>query len=159
MTWTDPLSERTVLELVDEMRARCGVADDRIVVAGLSDGATAVWSLLARHPERFRAGLAVSGSPRIEWAGAGATPVYAIHGRADAVTPLAPTRAAVAALRLRGVAAELVVVEDAAHEDTDRFVEPLRAAGVWLHSVWDVGGSGATANASDPSDREVSGLL
>jgi predicted peptidase len=136
--WTDPQSERAALELVDVVREQYGVASHRVVAAGLSDGATAAWHLLARHPERFCAAIAVAGSPQLDWMhGWRGGPVYAIHSRADAVMPLAATRAAVGMLRIRGVQAELVVVEDADHHDTSRFSEPLRTAASWLRAAWE----------------------
>ncbi|MGE0449287.1 MAG: hypothetical protein AB7Q29_06870 [Vicinamibacterales bacterium] len=139
--WFEPSSESAVLELVDVIRRTCDVAPHAIVAAGLSDGATAAWGLVARHPEMFCAAAVAAGSPDAAIVEAwGSAPVFAVHSRADTIVPLAPTRAAVALLRLRGVAAELVVVEDAAHGDTARLIDSMRAAVPWLRTVLETAG-------------------
>ena len=55
-------------------------------------------------------------------------PVYAIHAGADELLSLAATRQWVDALTQQGTDASLEVFADVTHCETQRFLEPLRAA-------------------------------
>jgi predicted peptidase len=104
-----------------------------VVCTGFSMGGAGTWYLAGRHPDRFTAAIPIAGRPaELDFQ----VPVYVIHSRADQVMPLGPTEAYVARLKAAGRPAELVVVDGITHFQTDRFVEPLRAAIPWLERTW-----------------------
>jgi hypothetical protein len=61
---------------------------------------------------------------------------YVIHSRQDEVMPLEPIEKVVRRLKAKGVSVELVVLDGVTHYETSRFVEPLRAAVLWIEGVW-----------------------
>lgn len=65
--WLEPAGEAVVLELIDR-ELLAGRADaDRIYLAGHGSGATAALILASRHPQRFAAVAAWSGTPPPLW--------------------------------------------------------------------------------------------
>lgn len=135
--WQDAADEARVLFLMDHLAGSLAVDRRRVLCTGYSMGGTGTWHLVTRHPGRFTAAVPIAGRPPPEGPVAGAAvPVYAIHSRRDERIPLGPTEAYVATLRAQGADAQLVIVEDLTHFQTDRFVEPLRAALPWLRRVW-----------------------
>ena len=83
----------------------------RPLVTGFSQGGILSFALAAEHPQLIASAVPLAGwLPRPMWpaqAPAAAVPIVALHGDADRVLPIAPTRAAVAALRKLGMAVEL----------------------------------------------------
>jgi predicted peptidase len=133
-SWTDPISERVVLALLDYAVGNWPVDRRRIVVTGYSMGGIGTWFFASRHPEWFSAAVPVAGRP--EGDGDVRVPIYAIHGKRDEVIDLEPTRRAIERLRAKGVQVELVVVKRPSHYQTREFVEPLKAAVTWLRRLW-----------------------
>ncbi len=75
-----------------------GVPEDRVIIAGFSQGGAVTMELLTRRARRFRGGLVMSsylvGHPG-DWSSANEdTPVWFAHGRRDDVVPLSRGRAA-----------------------------------------------------------------
>jgi len=81
------------------------------VVTGFSQGGMLSFTLALRHGELFARAVPVAGwLPEPLWpavAPPGAAPIVALHGDADDVLPVAPTRAGVAHLRGLGLEVEL----------------------------------------------------
>jgi predicted peptidase len=87
--WTDPLSERAVLALLDHALKNWPVDPDRVVITGFSLGGGGTWHMIGRHPDRFSVAVPVAGWPSAELDGS--VPVYAIHGELDDRIEVEPT--------------------------------------------------------------------
>jgi predicted peptidase len=133
--WDDALDEGAVLALMDHLGETLAIDGKRVLCTGYSMGGVGTWYLASRHPDRFTAAIPIAGRPP---AGMDVkVPVYALHGRQDEVMPIGPTESLINHLSAGGADARLMVVNDATHYQTDRFVDPLRiAAGRWLRRVW-----------------------
>jgi len=98
----------------------------RPIVTGFSQGGIVAFTLAIRHPDQLGAVFPVSGwLPPPLWprepvrGGARRLPIHAIHGDADPVVPVAPTRRAVTHLASIGFAVSLREVPGARHERTE----------------------------------------
>jgi phospholipase/carboxylesterase len=98
-------SARAIAELVQRERAR-GIASERIVVGGFSQGAAMALHVGVRHPEPLAGILALSGYLVQDGALARerseanrSTPILMCHGLLDDVVPIGAGRASAAALR------------------------------------------------------------
>jgi predicted peptidase len=131
--WNDARDESAVLALMDHLTATLSIDRKRVLCTGYSMGGVGTWYMAGRHPDRFTAAIPIAGRPP---EGDFKVPVYAIHGRQDQVMPLGPTEAYIARLKTAGATAELVVLDGPTHFQTERFVEPLRAAVPWIQRVW-----------------------
>jgi len=139
--WTNPESEKAVLDLLDFMLANYPVDPDRVVLTGYSLGGMGTWYIASRNEARFSAAIPVAGAPRgtseQELRTFVELPLYAIHSRADTVVPLAPTEEAFTKLRSWEAAkVELKLAADVSHYNTPAFVPYLRETTAWLGEVW-----------------------
>lgn len=135
--WSEPGSERAVMELLDQVRTEYRIDPDRVLVAGFSLGGHGSWFMASEHPETFSAAVPMAGWAQPEWLEkVGAIPLYVIHARDDEVVPFAAAEEAVAAARAQGAPVEFVVVEELTHYDTAMYVTYLRDAVPWIRSVW-----------------------
>jgi len=132
--WTNEVSERAVLGLLQFAVQSWPVDQRRLVVTGYSMGGFGVWYLAKRHPGVFAAAVPIAGSPGDNRDVS--IPVYAIHGRRDEVVDLEPTRLAIEELEARGINAKLVIVKGPTHYETHRFAQPLKGAVEWLEQLW-----------------------
>jgi predicted peptidase len=136
--WWDERSDTALLQLIAAVREEFDVDPERIVLTGFSMGGMGTWAFAFAHPELFSAAIPMAGRPSPDVvAGWGSLPVFAIHGVEDEVVSIEPTREAIAALRGRGVNAELLEVPTFTHFQTPRFAEPMRAAVPWLRQLWE----------------------
>jgi len=136
-SWTNPTSEQHVLELLDYIEAQYNIDANKTLLTGYSMGAAGTWYLAPRHPERFKAALAMAGRPQADSATIGwTTPIYVIHSTADEVVPLESTQIAVKRLRSQGASVDLVVVDGITHYEISRYGPYLRAAIPWIQRVW-----------------------
>jgi predicted peptidase len=135
--WSEPGSDRAVMELLDHVRSEYRIDVDRILVTGFSLGGHGTWFMASEHPEIFSAAIPMAGWAQPDWLeNMGALPLYVIHARNDEVVPLAAAEEAVAAAEAKGVPVDLVVVESLTHYDTAGYVTYLREAVPWVQSVW-----------------------
>jgi predicted peptidase len=135
--WANPTSEQQVLELLDYIEAHYNIDANRTLLTGYSMGASGTWYLAPRHPERFKAALAMAGRPQadsttFDWK----TPLYLISSTADEVVPLDLTQVAVEQLQSQGVSIGLVVVNEITHYEIPRYGPHLRAAIPWIQRAW-----------------------
>jgi predicted peptidase len=105
-----------LMTILAQARREYAVDPSRLVLTGLSQGGHGAWVLGARHPELWSAVVPVCGYGAARWyrrgdfngsvaelaRGIKATPVWAFHGEADDVVPVAETRAIVEALKAAG---------------------------------------------------------
>jgi predicted peptidase len=105
-----------LVQMVAHARREYNVDPARLLLTGLSQGGHGAWVLGARHPELWAAVVPVCGYAGAGHDGAdvfrgsaadlagrlGGIPVWAFHGEADDVVPVAETRAMVEALKAAG---------------------------------------------------------
>ncbi|MCZ7581936.1 MAG: dienelactone hydrolase family protein [Deltaproteobacteria bacterium] len=60
-TWRAGKDEDALLAILDEVRAKYDVDDSRTAIAGYSSGAGMAFRMAVRHPDRFRACVAIGG--------------------------------------------------------------------------------------------------
>ncbi len=123
------LYDAAVMTLLAQVRREYAVDPERIVLTGLSQGGHGAWVLAARHPATWSAVVAVcgygparrrqpgvfDGTPAELAAAIGATPVWAFHGAADDVVPVAETRAMADALASAGGAPRVTIYPGVGH--------------------------------------------
>ncbi len=136
-SWSEPASEDAVMAALEWARGAFRIDPARTLLAGYSMGARGAWALAARHQDRFRAALVVSGHPpagaaEVDWR----IPIYVIHSRDDERLLLKPTADAVALLRARGADVRLEVIDGPTHYQVERFAPHVRAAIPWLKRAW-----------------------
>jgi predicted peptidase len=136
-SWTDPRSEKVVLELLAFVEKNYAVDAQRRLLTGYSMGGAGTWYLAARNPDRFSAAVIMAGWPPqaiedVEWK----TPLVIIHSRQDEIVPLQPTEDIVNKLQVKGAPVKLVVLDGITHYEMFHFVEPLRTTVSWVESVW-----------------------
>jgi len=94
---------RLVLDLIEQLKKDHPIDPDRVYIMGLSMGGFGTWDLISRHPERFAAAVPICGGGDESRAERFARlPVWAFHGKADPVVPVARSRDMVAAMRKAG---------------------------------------------------------
>jgi predicted peptidase len=135
--WAVPSSEQVVIDLLDHLQRTYKIDSRRVLLAGYSMGGIGAWLLAARHQERFSGVLIVSAKPPadvvdVDWE----IPLYVIHSRRDELFPLRDTQTTVNKLHEKGVPIEIDVVDNTTHFQTERFIEPVRAALPWVRDIW-----------------------
>ncbi|MDG2087497.1 MAG: prolyl oligopeptidase family serine peptidase [Arenicellaceae bacterium] len=135
--WANATSEQHVLELLDYIETQYNIDSNRTLLTGYSMGGFGTWYLAPRHPERFKAGLAMAGWPQADsmtfyWK----TPMYLISSTDDEVVSLELTQVTVERLQSQGAPIDLVVVEDITHYEIPRYAPHLRAAIPWIQRAW-----------------------
>ena len=136
-SWTQPESERLILDLLDDLQERFNIDPQRILVTGFSLGGRGTWYFAGHYPERFTAAIVMAGYPpedvlELDWK----IPLMVIHARNDEVNPLAETNEAVSKLEEKGVDITLRILEGVSHYETQYFVSALRNAIPWLLDAW-----------------------
>lgn len=89
--------------LLEQLKTTLPVDPDRVLVTGLSMGGFGAWALATEYPEALTAIAPICGfgdEDRMERIRH--LPVWAFHGEADSVVPVAGHRASIAALRAAG---------------------------------------------------------
>jgi phospholipase/carboxylesterase len=110
----------------------------RPVVAGGSQGGMMTFALAVHHPELFAGAVPLMGwlppslVPDALERGADYPPIRSLHGTADNVVPLEPTRETVAELKALGLDVELTPVEDVGHYMTQDMERQVQS---WLTSM------------------------
>jgi predicted peptidase len=135
--WANPQSETETLELLDFIKQHYNIDARRVLLTGYSLGGIGTWYMAARNQDLFAAALVVSATPLPETSGIDwRIPLYVIHSRQDQIFPLEPLEETIQALKARDISIEFVTVDGITHFETERFVQPLRAAVPWITGVW-----------------------
>lgn len=89
------------------------------IVTGFSQGGMLAYALATLHPDRLAVAIPLAGALPLELvpehAPVTAPPIFALHGDADPVLSIAPTRELTQLLRERGFRADLTEYPDVAH--------------------------------------------
>lgn len=94
---------RMAMEIIDDVRKRYPVDQDRIYVMGISMGGYATWELLQRRPELFAAALPCCGGGDSALASRLVDiPIWTFHGDRDGSVPVVRSRDMVAAIKAAG---------------------------------------------------------
>ena len=94
---------RVALEVIDALVREFPIDARRIYVTGQSMGGAGVWNIIAYRPNFFAAAVPCCGSTSLDdGTGSPATALWAFHGGADTVVPVAMTRERIAARRKAG---------------------------------------------------------
>ena len=136
-SWANAQAEEQVLALVDHIEATYNIDKNRTLLTGYSMGGMGTWYMAARHPDRFRAAIAMAGRPQADlWSFNWQTPLYVIHSTADELIDLAPTQSAVEQLQASGAPVHLTVIDEITHFQWPRYRSHLRAAIPWIEATW-----------------------
>jgi predicted peptidase len=172
--WTDPIAERALLALVDEMKRRYPVDTQRTLLTGISTGGMGTWFIAHRHPRAFRAAIPLTSFPVIRhttfnraalaavfdemvrdrgvsWAAPfREIPVYAIHSRMDENFSFASESTLVVMIKARGGLVDLVAVDSLNHGPPIAYQGALRSSVYWIRRQWD---RPLTSAPSSPAKR------
>ena len=131
--WTDA---DAIDALLDRVLRDCRVDPDRVYITGHSMGGRGALYFAYRLPKRFAAVLALSPyAPIDEWGtGLAKLPLWLVHGAADAIVPLADTKAIIASAEAAGGHPRLTVLEGRDHFILDFYERPETYA--WLLEHW-----------------------
>ena len=105
-------------DLLDHVESKYSVDEDRIYVTGLSMGGYGTWALASYEPERFAAIAPVCGGGNALAARFRTPikcPIWAFHGDADTVVPLARSEEMIAALKDKNQNMKLTVYPGVGH--------------------------------------------
>jgi len=133
--WSTAANEQGVNALLTAVEKSYAIDQKKVIVTGCSMGGRGTWDWADKYPDRFSAAIPISGTPTAS----GATwrlPVFAVHSRDDKVQPIGPTERRIAELKMRGVNAQIVVLNGIEHFETYKFVGGLRQAAPWVQEVW-----------------------
>ena len=115
--WTDPTQLNALIELLDEVIAKCSVDTERIYLTGLSMGGYGTWYLAARHPERFAAIVPICGGGE-PWNACALkdVPTWVFHGARDTVVRPEESQKMVEALGACGGDVKFTLYPNAGHD-------------------------------------------
>jgi len=133
--WANENSERGVMALLDNVRARYTIDAERILITGFSMGGRGTWYLASRHPGLFTAAIPMAARSNTDDAERiGEMPVFIIHARNDEVVPFQPAEELAQAMEQRGQTVHFLPLEDVGHFQMG--VAPLRQAADWVVERW-----------------------
>ena len=132
--WTDPKSEKAILELLDFVKNSWPVDSTRLVVTGFSMGGAGAWFLAEKYPKLFSAAIPVAAY--LEGVTGVNIPVYVIHSKKDEIIMFDRTEQAVNNIIDRSDDVTFIVIEDFSHYQTARYVRPLKKTVKWLRKIW-----------------------
>lgn len=133
LPWAD--LEPQVMALIDLVRAKHQVDDQRIYLSGLSQGGAGTWAIAAKHPDLFAAIAPICGygDPDTVAPPLVNMPIWTFHGDQDTVRPIEGTRKIVTALEARGAKPKFTVYPGVNHNSWDNAYAEADLPG-WLLS-------------------------
>lgn len=121
-----------LVALLDDLRSKYKVNDDRIYVTGLSMGGFGAWQMAAYVPDRLAAIAPICGGGETYWTKRFAhLPVWVFHGAKDTGVSLERSQEMVDALKKHGGDPKLTIYPEAGHDawtetyDNPKFYEWL----------------------------------
>lgn len=136
--WTNEVSERAVMALLQRILETWAIDRTRVLVTGFSLGGRGTWFFATRHPDFFTGAIPIAGRPGDDPLDAlGGMPVHVIHSRADDVVPFGPAEDAARRLREAGRPVAFTALDGVGHYAMGGYVRALRDAGDWMLAQWD----------------------
>lgn len=136
-SWSDPLAERAVLALIESIRKEYAIDGRRILVTGFSMGGRGTWFMASRHADLFTAAIPIAGAPGDEPLDRlGRIPTYAIHSRADEVSPFEPDERTTRELEKLGRTVRFEALDGIGHYEMGGYIPSLARAGRWVMQQW-----------------------
>jgi predicted peptidase len=136
--WNNPSSEAAVIELLEHIKAKYSIDEERLLVTGFSMGGIGTWHMVARHPQLFSAAIPMSAAVGLETIKKiKDTPIYVIHSKQDEFFPFKQLEETVQILQDRGVSVQLQLVDGISHYNTAGFAQYLKEAVPWVKSIWE----------------------
>lgn len=123
--WTYLLTELSIM--IDEIKSKYSVDENRIYLTGLSMGGQGTWSLAIYLPEKFAAIAPVCGwSDFFEICKIKNLPIWVFHGAKDQIVPISFSETIVEALKnCRAEKIKFTIYPDAAHDSwTETYNNP-----------------------------------
>lgn len=132
--WTQADNEAAVFALYEELERAYVTDPDARVITGYSMGAVGTWHFITARPDYFMAAVPVSGFKPVP-ASACATPVYAVHSRADAIFDADQLATMIDAHRAAGCRIEADFIDGVDHFDLAAFGPSIRNCVPWLGEI------------------------
>jgi predicted peptidase len=110
-----------LIQLIDHVVAHLNIDPERVYVTGLSMGGYGTYRLVAAHPDRFAAAVAICGGGEPEMATSLArVPIWAFHGAKDTTVPLAVGQKMVGEIKQAGGKVMFTVYPEVGHDSWKR---------------------------------------
>ena len=136
--WVDPIAERAVMALLQNILADYAIDRRRILVTGYSLGGRGTWFMSSRHADLFTGAIVMAGSPGDEPLDRlGTIPTYVIHSRQDQVVPFGPSESTALELEKLGRVVKFVALGGLDHYNMHGFLNPLGRAALWIAEQWE----------------------
>jgi len=135
--WSNPESEKAVMELFNNIMAQYNIDHNRILITGYSMGGIGTWYLASRYPNIFSAAIPVSAIPDMK-----DTPVVkdlpfiVIHSRNDELLPVNSLKKFIHRYRSKGGSIQFLEVRGIGHYDIYHFIKPLKEVVPWIRKIW-----------------------
>jgi predicted peptidase len=137
-SWTDPMAEKAVMALIEQVRREYAIDGRRILVTGFSMGGRGTWFMAAHHPELFTGAIVMAGPVGDEpLEKRSLMPTYVIHSPEDLIVPFAPAEQTARQLTAMGRPVKFEELRGPGHSDMGGYVDALRRAGRWIAEAWD----------------------
>lgn len=134
-SWSDPVSEDVILQLLTAAKHSWPIDPDKIVITGYSMGGNGTWYMIDQHPTKFSAGIPMASVPNGKLTGI--VPTYIIHGKLDELFNYQNAENAYDILKDRGANVRIKIAENLSHYQGFSYVNYLKEAAYWLeNSVW-----------------------
>jgi predicted peptidase len=135
--WSDPASDKGVMELLRKVSADYAIDRRRVLVTGFSMGGRGAWFMASRHPDVFTAAIPMAASIGSEPSDRlGLSPTYIIHSRDDEVVPFGPAERNARELEKLGRAVRFEALRGIEHHEVGGYVEALERGGRWIAERW-----------------------
>jgi len=136
-SWSEPLSEKALLTLIEATMKSYNIDRRRVLVTGFSMGGSGTWFMSSRHPELFTAAIPMAAGTRDLSTDALATmPTYVIHSRDDERVPFGPAESNARALERAGRPIRFEALSGLSHFEMVNYVDALRRGGRWVADRW-----------------------
>jgi len=134
--WSDPIAEKAVMNLMENMVSEFSIDRHRILVVGFSLGGRGTWFMESHHTDLFTAAIVMAGATDEPLERLATIPTYIIHSRDDQVVPFGQAEQRAAALERLGRPVKFEGLEGLGHFDMSGYLPALMRAGAWVADRW-----------------------
>jgi len=135
--WSNPESEKAVMELLNSILTEYQIDQKRILITGYSMGGIGTWYLASRHPEIFSAAVPMSAIPDLnETPVVKDLPFFVIHSRNDELLSIDLLKKFIQMYKSKGGIIKFSEIDRIGHYDTYHFIKPLKEAVPWIQKMW-----------------------